>query len=125
GTLIPVKVLGDNGSGSVYGIIEGILHAANVGADVINMSLGGGGYVQAFDNACQTAMSKGVIIVAASGNEYSSRISYPAAYDGVIAVGAVDSNRNRASFSNYGTGLDVMAPGVNVYSTVPNNGYQY
>lgn len=125
GTLIPVKVLGDNGSGSVYNIIEGVLHAANVGADVINMSLGGGGYVQAFDNACQTAMSKGVIIVAASGNEYASSISYPAAYDGVIAVGAVDSNGNRASFSNYGTGLDLMAPGVNIYSTVPNNRYQF
>ncbi len=125
GTLIPVKVLSDNGSGSVYNIIEGVLHAANVGADVINMSLGGGGYVQAFDNACQTAMSKGVIIVAASGNEYASSISYPAAYDGVIAVGAVDSNGNRASFSNYGTGLDLMAPGVNIYSTVPNNRYQF
>lgn len=124
GTLIPVKVLGDNGSGSVYNIIEGVLHAANVGADVINMSLGGGGYVQAFYNACQTAMSKGVIIVAASGNEYASSISYPAAYNGVIAVGAVDSNRTRASFSNYGTGLDLMAPGVNIYSTVPNNRYQ-
>ncbi len=58
------------------------MHAANVGADVINMSLGGGGYVQAFYNACQTAMSKGVIIVAASGNEYASSISYPAAYNG-------------------------------------------
>ncbi|MCQ4921489.1 S8 family serine peptidase [Tissierella carlieri] len=123
-TLIPVKVLGDDGRGSTYGIVQGVLHAANIQADVINMSLGGGGYLQSFDDACRTAVSRGVVVVAASGNEYASSISYPAAYDSVIAVGAVDSNRRRASFSNYGTGLELMAPGVNIYSTIPGNQYQ-
>ena len=80
--------------------------------------------MQSFDDACRTAVSRGVVVVAASGNEYASSISYPAAYDSVIAVGAVDSNRRRASFSNYGTGLELMAPGVNIYSTIPGNQYQ-
>lgn len=122
-TLIPVKVLGDDGSGSIYGIIEGVLHAVSVDADVINMSLGGGGYNQSFNDAVQTAADSGTIVVAASGNEYRSTISYPAAYDSVIAVGSVTSNKTRSPFSNYGDGLELMAPGSNIYSTVPNNGY--
>ncbi|GAB3798953.1 S8 family serine peptidase [Virgibacillus kimchii] len=122
-TLIPVKVLGDDGSGSIFGIIEGVLHSVSVDADVINMSLGGGGYNQSFDDAVQTAVNAGTIVVAASGNEYQSSISYPAAYESVIAVGSVTSNKSRSPFSNYGNGLDLMAPGSNIYSTVPNNGY--
>lgn len=122
-SLIPVKVLGDDGKGSMYGIEQGVLYAASIDADVINMSLGGGGYSSSFDQACQSATTSGTVIVCASGNEYASSISYPAAYSSCIAVGAVDSNRARASFSNYGTGLAVMAPGVSVYSTLPNSQY--
>lgn len=122
-TLIPVKVLGDDGKGTMYGIEQGILYAASISADVINMSLGGGGYSDSFAAACNTATSGGVIIVAASGNDSTTYISYPARYDNVIAVGAVDSGRRRASFSNYGPGLDVMAPGVSVYSTSPGGRY--
>jgi subtilisin family serine protease len=122
-TLIPVKVLGDDGSGSLYGITQGILYAANIDADVINMSLGGGGYNQSMDEAVQTATSQGTIVVAASGNDGASSISYPAAYSSVIAVGSVTSNRTRSSFSNYGSGLELMAPGSNIYSTYPNRRY--
>jgi len=122
-TLIPVKVLGDDGSGSLYGITQGILYAANIDADVINMSLGGGGYNQSMDEAVQTATSQGTIVVAASGNDGASSISYPAAYSSVIAVGSVTSNRTRSSFSNYGSGLELMAPGSNIYSTYPNSRY--
>jgi len=121
--LIPVKVLGDDGSGSIFGIIEGVLHAVSVDADVINMSLGGGGFNASFNEAVQTAVNSGTIVVAASGNEYQSSISYPAAYESVIAVGSVTSNKTRSPFSNYGDGLELMAPGSNIYSTVPNNGY--
>jgi len=123
-TLIPVKVLNDSGNGSMYGIQQGILHAANIRADVINMSLGGGGYDRGMDEAIQTAVSLGTIVVAATGNEGASSISYPAAYSGSIAVGSVTSSRTRSSFSNYGTGLDVMAPGSNIYSTSPNGQYR-
>lgn len=122
-SIIPVKVLGDNGSGSIYGIQQGILYAASIKADVINMSLGGGGYSQGMDEACQTATNAGVVVVAAAGNSGTNVISYPAAYKSVIAVGSVDKNRKRANSSQYGAGLSVMAPGVGIYSTVPNNGY--
>ncbi len=122
-SLVPVKVLGDDGSGSTYGIQQGILYASSIKADVINMSLGGGGYSQGMDEACQTATNAGVVVIAAAGNSGTSTISYPAAYSSVIAVGAVDQNKRRASFSQYGTGLSVMAPGTDIYSTVPNNLY--
>jgi subtilisin family serine protease len=122
-TLIPVKVLGDNGSGSSYGIQQGILYASSIGADVINMSLGGGGYDQASADANQTAVNRGTIVVAASGNDGQGSISYPAAYSSVIAVGSVTSSGTRSSFSNYGSGLDLVAPGSSIYSTWPNSGY--
>jgi len=122
-TLIPVKVLNDRGSGSMFGIQQGIIHATSVDSDVINMSLGGGGYDRGMDEAIQTANSRGTIVVAASGNDGIGKVSYPAAYSGSIAVGSVTSNETRSSFSNYGSELDVMAPGSNIYSTIPNNRY--
>lgn len=122
-TLIPVKVLNNNGTGTMYGIQQGILHAANVSADVINMSLGGGGYDRGIEEAIQTAVSLGTIVVAATGNDGLSSISYPAAYSSSIAVGSVTSSRTRSSFSNYGSGLELMAPGSNIYSTYPNGQY--
>ena len=88
------------------------------------MSLGGGGYNQAMDEATKNAAENGTIVVAASGNNSSSQISYPARYPNVIAVGAVNQNQARASFSNYGDGLEIMAPGVDIYSTYPNDEYK-
>ena len=123
-TLIPVKVLGDSGGGSLQGIQRGILHAADVGADVINMSLGGGGYSDILAEACETAYNSGTVLVAASGNSGRSPVAYPSGYRHVISVGAVDSSEDRASFSNYGEDLNVVAPGVNIYSTYPNNSYE-
>lgn len=123
-TLVPVKVLGDDGSGSMYGIQQGITYAASIDADVINMSLGGGGYDQGMEEAIQTANDQGTIVVAASGNDGIENVSYPAAYDGSVAVGSVTSTEARSSFSNYGAELDVMAPGSDIYSTVPNNQYE-
>ncbi len=122
-SLIPVKVLGDDGTGSTYGIQQGVLYAASIKADVINMSLGGGNYSKGMFDACTTAVNAGVVVIAAAGNNGSGTISYPAAYTNVIAVGAVDSNKQRADFSQYGTGLEVMAPGVGIYSTVPGGAY--
>src|SRR5699024_7339945 len=67
--------------------------------------------------------SQGSIVVAASGNDGAESISYPAAYSGSVAVGSVTSSQTRSSFSNYGPELDVMAPGSDIYSTLPNNQY--
>jgi|GEM_PF-2956570 len=122
-TLIPVKVVGDNGSGSTNDARMGVKHAVEMGAKVINMSLGGADHSQAFEDACDFAVENGVTVIAASGNNSKSELSYPAGFESVISVGAVTLQGERASFSNYGAGLDVMAPGVRIYSTVPGNGY--
>ncbi len=114
-TIMPVKVLDSAGSGTVADEVEAIMWATDYGADVINLSLGGG-YASAEEAAINYALSNGVVVVAAAGNESASSLSCPACYPGVIAVGATDYNRNRAPYSNYGCGvsghcLDVVAPG--------------
>jgi subtilisin family serine protease len=121
--LIPVKVLDANGSGSTTNVMNGIIWAADHNADVINLSLGGGSYSTAMQDACTYAYNNGTVVVAATGNDGTSPASYPARYNNVIGVGAVTSTRARASYSNYGTGLDVMAPGSSIYSTYMGGGY--
>jgi len=120
-TLMNVKVLGDNGSGSWSGIASGIVWAADNGAQVISMSLGGGSGSNTVKSAIDYAVNKGVVVVAAAGNSNTSAPSYPAYYANVIAVGATDNNDNKASFSNYGSWVDVAAPGVAILSTAPDH----
>jgi len=126
--IMAVKVLSDSGSGSNISVANGIRYAANNGAQVINLSLGGG-YSSDIYSAIQYATGRGSIVVMASGNEGAAQPGYPAfhATEYGLSIGAVDSNSRIASFSNRaGTNSamrHVMAPGVNVYSTVPNNGY--
>ncbi|MFY0759498.1 S8 family peptidase [Metabacillus dongyingensis] len=126
-TLYAVKVLDSSGSGTYSGIAQGIEWAVENGMDVINMSLGGSQGSSALQQAVDQAYNKGVVVAAAAGNSGSkgkrNTIGYPAKYSSVIAVGAVDSSNNRASFSSVGSELDVMAPGVNTLSTVPGNKY--
>jgi subtilisin family serine protease len=115
---MPVKVLGATGTGSSLAVAAGIEWAVDNGADVINLSLSSPSSTQAMQDAVDYAWgTKGVIVVAASGNDNGS-VKYPAAYADVIAVGATDSNGDRASFSNYGPQLDVVAPGESVLSTL-------
>ncbi|BBD58789.1 peptidase S8/S53 [Nostoc sp. HK-01] len=126
--IMPVKVLNDSGSGSYSAIANGIYYAANNGANVINLSLGGSFSNKTLQNAIEYANRKGVVVVMAAGNDGSSQPNYPARYakNTGIAVGAVDRNNNLANFSNRsGTNqlAYVTAPGVDVYSTVPNNQY--
>ncbi len=119
--ILPVKVLGANGSGYMSDTAEGIIWAADHGAGVINMSLGSSSKVTAVSNAISYARSKGVVVVAAAGNERAkgSPTSYPGADEGVIGVGATDSADRIASFSNAGSYVDVSAPGVSIISTYP------
>jgi len=126
--IMPVKVLNDSGSGSYNAIANGIYYAANNGANVINLSLGGTFANRTLQNAIEYANNKGVVVVMAAGNSGGSQPNYPARYanNTGIAVGAVDRNNNLADFSNRsGTNqlAYVTAPGVDVYSTVPNNQY--
>ena len=123
--LMAVKVMNDSGEGTDSYVASGIRWAVDNGADIITMSLGVDGMSTTLNNMINYASNHGVVMVAASGNSGTSVISYPAAYPKVIAVGAVDSSERRASFSNFGDALDVMAPGVSIYSTQLGTGYQY
>ncbi len=122
--IMPVKVMDDNGSGSYSNIINGIKYAADHGANVISMSLGGPGASQSMQEAVNYAISRGVAVVAASGNN-NGAVSFPGNCNGVITVGAVDNNNQRASFSNYGPEMDVTAPGVNIISSYKGGASSY
>lgn len=128
-TIMPVRVLSSEGDGNRENIAEGIRYAVDNGANVINLSLGGG-YSSQIQDAIEYANSLGSVIVMASGNEGSTQPIAPAflAAQFGIAVGAVDINLAVASFSNQ-AGLPVLnyvvAPGDNIYSTVPSNSYRY
>jgi serine protease len=109
--LMPLKVLGGSGGGTVSDIAEAIKFAADNGADVINMSLGGGGESQLMEEAINYAHAKGVVIIAAAGNSGDSSASYPARYPHVIGVSALGPDDEKAGYSNFGAGVDISAPG--------------
>lgn len=129
--LMPLRVLGKNG-GNSYDVMQAVLYAAGLDndsgtlpaqrADVINLSLGGAGYSQTEQDAFNRARDAGVIIIAAAGNNNSSSPNYPAAYQGVTAVSAVDSKLSRAPYSNFGPLIDVAAPGGSFAWDVNNDG---
>ncbi|MDJ0573471.1 MAG: S8 family peptidase [Pleurocapsa sp. MO_192.B19] len=110
-SIMPLKVLSGSGGGTIADIAEAIKFAADNGADVINMSLGGGGASNMMEEAIKYAHSKGVVIVAAAGNEGRNSSSYPARYPNVISVSAIDAAGDKASYSNFGAGVDISAPG--------------
>ncbi|WP_276301856.1 S8 family peptidase [Halorussus lipolyticus] len=116
-TLINGRALDENGSGSTADIADAIMWAADEGADIINMSFGGGGYTETMKNAVSYAANQDCLMVCAAGNDGSSTVSYPAAYSECMAISAVDSSENLASFSQYGSSVDLCAPGVDILST--------
>jgi subtilisin len=126
--LYAVKVLDRNGGGSHATIAQGIEWAMNNGMDVVNMSLGSTSGSTTLQLASDRASSAGVLLIGAAGNSGqqggSNNMGYPARYNSVMAVGAVDQNGTRASFSSYGAELEIMAPGVNINSTHLNNNYR-
>ena len=122
--LMPVKVLDRNGSGTYANVAAGIRFAADNGAKVINLSLGGSAPSQTLLDAVAYAYGKGVTVIAAAGNDGINVISYPAAYDNyVIAVGATRYDETRASYSNYGVSLDLVAPGGDLTVDQNSDGY--
>ena len=121
--LMPVKVFDAHGGSSLSLLIQGIHYAVDMGATVINMSFDMTAYSAELANAIDFAANRGVILVAAAGNEGKSMTVYPAGYPKVIGVGATDNNLKRASFSNYGPLVDLAAPGVWVITTYPMNKY--
>ncbi len=118
-TIIPVKSFDDTGFGIDEDIARGIRFAVDKGAKVINLSFGGEGSSAVLESAIDYAISKGAVVCASSGNDNEGRVDYPAAYKNCIAVGATNRAKRRASYSNYGPELDVVAPGG---EAVPDGG---
>lgn len=123
-----VKSLERSGSGSLSSILAGIDWAITNKMDIINLSLGTQTNSAAFQAMVDKAYAKGILVVAAAGNDGSAAgnddtVDYPARYDSTIAVGAVDSSLKRASFSSTGNAVDIAAPGQSILSTYLNNGY--
>jgi thermitase len=119
--IMPVKVLNKDGFGTYGDVAEGIAGAADRGARVINLSLGGSSPSDTLRLAVDYAWGKGVFLACAAGNS-NGPVVYPAAYGSCTAVGATDQTDQKAWFSSYGAGLAVTAPGVGILSTVPKTG---
>jgi serine protease len=119
-TIMPLKVLSANGSGSVGAIADAIHYAADEGAKVINMSLGGRFPSRVLKKAVAYAHDKGVVVVCAAGNDGRGKVSYPAAYPGAIAVAATQHDESTTFYSNWGSAIDIAAPGGN--TQVDQNG---
>jgi len=113
------KVLDSWGYGYADWVANGIIHATDSGAKIISMSLGGYGYSELLHEAVKYAYDHGVLIIAAAGNDNTNMKVYPAGYDEVIAVAATDQYDSKAWFSNWGDWIELAAPGVDIYSTVP------
>jgi len=118
--IMPLKVLSGSGSGSVGGIADAIRYAADHGAKVINMSLGGAFPSSILKKAVAYAHGKGVTVVCAAGNDGRGRVGYPAAYPGAIAVSATQFDEATTFYSNWGKDIDIAAPGGN--TRVDQNG---
>jgi len=121
-SILPVRVLGPNGSGSMADVAKGIVYAADNGADIINLSLGSFVGSQAEKDAVDYAVSQGVTVIASAGNSGGTLPGYPARYDNVVAVGAIDSDGSRSSFSNKGG--DIWGPGRDIHTIYLNDTYK-
>lgn len=123
--LLIVKAGADDAARSIYKGYEGIKYAADKGAHIINCSWGGAGGGQFGQEMVNYAISKGCLVVAAAGNSGNDYPIYPAAFDGVLAVANLNADDTKGSASNYGTYVDISAPGQGIYNTVYNNSYSY
>ncbi|MDP3789057.1 MAG: S8 family peptidase, partial [Candidatus Omnitrophota bacterium] len=118
--IMALKFLDSNGWGQVSDAVDAFYYAANNGARITSNSWGGGRYSQTAQDAINYAHDQGLVMMAAAGNDNLSSLQYPACYDNMIAVSATNSNDGKAPFSNYGTWIDVAAPGVHILSLRAN-----
>jgi serine protease len=117
--LLSARALSGIGAGATSSIADGIRWSADQGADIINLSLGGGGETDTMRNAINYAVDNGALPIAAAGNSGERGVSFPAAYENAVAISAVNDEEALAEFSQFGPKIDVTAPGANVLSTVP------
>ncbi len=120
-SLLDIRVADAKGESTTALVAQGILTAVDQGARVINISLGTNADAPVLRRAVEYALERGVVIVAAAGNDQANALAYPAGYTGVVSVAAVDANGVQAFFSNSGTGLAVAAPGVGIVSAYSDN----
>lgn len=127
-TIMPIKICDDGPyyGASYFDMAEAFIWAADSGADIISCSFGGKGYSQTVKDAIDYAViDNGCVFIASMGNSSRNEIMYPAGYQSVIAVGATDAHDEIASFSTTGNHMSVCAPGVEIYSTMPEGKYDY
>jgi subtilisin family serine protease len=124
-SIMPVKVLDSTGSGTTAGLAAGIIWAADHGARVISMSLGAPSSTQTLADAVAYADAKGIVLVASAGNSGSANPSYPAAYPQVISVAGTSPSSALYSWSNYGSWVQVAAPGCNAAPWLNNSYVNY
>jgi thermitase len=122
--MMPVKVLNDQGFGTMSDVARGITWAADNGAHVLSLSLGGTAGTQQLADAVNYAWNRGCVVVAAAGNNGSNAPFYPAFYENALAVAATDPTDRLTNFSQYGAWVDIAAPGSNILSTLPSNAYE-
>ncbi|WP_459195428.1 S8 family peptidase [Wukongibacter baidiensis] len=123
--VIPIKVLDKDGVGYSDTIAKGIEYAVEKGADIINLSLGGTERDEDIEKAVSNALDKGVLVIAAAGNDKRNCDEYtPAGVNGVYTIAASNLLNRTARFSNFGKSVDITAPGTKILSTVPNGGYE-
>jgi len=121
-----VRVFNDKGNFVwASGLVQAVNECVDAGANVVNMSLGGGGFLKFENNAYKKVVEeRNVLIVAAAGNDGNTEKSYPASYDAVMSVAAVDEDNDIANFSQQNDQVDIAAPGVDILSTIPGNRYR-
>jgi thermitase len=123
--LMNVKVADDKGRCQASAVAEGIIWAVDNGANVINISIELREPSAELEDAVNYAWSQGAVIIAAAGNDGSQSPVYPAYYENCLAVAATKQDGTLAPLSNHGDWVDAAAPGFNIYSTLPQNGYGY
>lgn len=116
--ILPIRIFGSTGRTSTSTVVEGIYKAIEADVDVINLSLGSEGSSSEMKTACETAVEKGILVVAAAGNDGTRVNNYPAAYDCVIGVASLDEDGQPSYFSQYGDSVYVAAPGGKVTSVL-------
>ncbi|MBP2000030.1 thermitase [Paenibacillus shirakamiensis] len=124
-SIIPIRSLDNNGSGLTSSVANGIVYAANNGANVVNLSLGSPANDSFLQAAVQYAWDRGAVVIAAAGNDNSSTPVYPAFLSGVVSVASTNASDVKSSFSNYGYWVDVAAPGDQILSTYLTSSYAY
>lgn len=118
--IMPVRALNDEGTGSLADIAAAITFAANNGADVINLSLGSSARSNILEQAVSQAWDSGVFVTCAAGNSNSGQPEFPAGFDKCVSVASTTETDQRSSFSNFGSSVELAAPGSNILSTTPN-----